>query len=80
MREIQTVPADNKGTGKEIAITDEYWYSEDLRIYVMIKHSDPRKGTTTMTLTQITRAEPDPALFEIPHDYKQAQGGQETEP
>jgi hypothetical protein len=80
VREIQTVPADNKGTGKEIAITDEYWYSEDLRIYVMIKHSDPRKGTTTMTLTQITRAEPDPALFEIPHDYKQAQGGQETEP
>jgi hypothetical protein len=38
----------------------------------MIKHSDPRKGTTTLTVTQITREEPDPALFEIPDGYTAA--------
>jgi hypothetical protein len=80
VREIQTVPADNKGTGKEITITDEYWYSEDLRIYVMIKHSDPRKETVTMTITQVSRADPDPALFEVPSGYKRAQSGPEGEP
>jgi hypothetical protein len=69
LRETQTIPAEKSGTGKEIAITDEYWYSDDLRINVMIKHSDPRTGTTTLTITQITREEPDPALFEIPDNY-----------
>jgi hypothetical protein len=35
----------------------------------MIKNSDPRKGTTTMTVAQVTRTEPDPALFEVPEGY-----------
>jgi hypothetical protein len=68
-RETQTIPAEKSGTGKEIVVTDEYWYSDDLRINIMIKHSDPRTGTTTLTVTQITREEPDPALFEIPESY-----------
>jgi hypothetical protein len=72
LRETQTIPAEKSGTGKEIVITDEYWYSDELRINVMIKHSDPRKGTTTLTVTQITREEPDPALFEIPDGYTAA--------
>jgi hypothetical protein len=79
VRDTQTVPADNHGTGKEVVITDEYWYSDDLRIYIMIKHSDPRKETVTMRVTRITRTEPDPALFEIPHGYKSARPGRETE-
>jgi hypothetical protein len=68
VRESQTIPAENK----EIVITDEYWYSEDLRMNLMIKHSDPRTGTITLTVTEVTRAEPDPALFEIPEGYKPA--------
>jgi hypothetical protein len=72
VRETQTVPAEYSGTGKEIQITDEYWYSEDLRINLIVKHSDPRMGTLTLTVGQMTRAEPDPALFAIPDGYKQA--------
>ena len=75
-RETQTIPADKSGTGKEIVITDEYWYSDELRINVMIKHSDPRKGTTTLKVTQITREEPDRALFEIPDGYTAARAVQ----
>jgi hypothetical protein len=70
VRETQTIPAESSGRGKEIVVADEYWYSDDLRINLMIKHSDPRTGTVTMTVAQIKRTEPDPALFEIPHGYR----------
>jgi hypothetical protein len=67
IRETQTV-TDEKD-GKEVVITDEYWYSQDLRVNMMIKHSDPRKGTTTLTVDQVMRTEPDPAFFEVPEGY-----------
>jgi hypothetical protein len=70
VREIQTIPA--SGTGSEVVLTDEYWYSDDLHMNVMVKHNDPRKGSVTMTLTQATRTEPDPSLFQIPEGYKPA--------
>jgi hypothetical protein len=66
MRQTQTITDE---TGKEVVITDEYWYSQDLRINLMIKHSDPRRGATTMTVVQVRRTEPDPALFEVPEGY-----------
>jgi hypothetical protein len=69
IRQTQPLPADTEG--KEIDVVDEYWYSADLRINLFIKHSDPRTGTKTMTVTQITRTEPDPAFFEVPEGYKQ---------
>ena len=74
VREIQTIPAASNGTGNEIVLTDEYWYSDELHINVVIKHNDPRVGSVTMTLTQITRTEPDPSLFQIPEDYKPMMG------
>lgn len=67
VRQTQTVTDENNG--KEVVITDEYWYSEDLRVNLMIKHSDPRRGITTLTVAQITRTEPDPAFFEVPEGY-----------
>jgi TonB family protein len=70
VREIQTIPAASSGTGNEIVLTDEYWYSDELHINVVVKHNDPRTGSVTMTLTQVTRGEPDPSLFQIPEDYK----------
>lgn len=72
VRETQTLPADGSGVGKEIVTTDECWYSDDLRINLVIKHSDPRTGTVTMTVAQVSRTEPDPSLFEIPAGYKPA--------
>jgi hypothetical protein len=38
----------------------------------MVKHSDPRKGSVTMTLTNAARTDPDPSLFQIPEGYKPA--------
>jgi len=76
VRETQTIPAESSGRDTEIVITDEYWYSDDLRINLMIKHSDPRRGIVTITVAQITRTEPDPALFEIPHGYSRVETNQ----
>jgi len=78
VRESQTVLPEVGDGGKAIEIIDEYWYSEDLRINLMVKHSDPRKGSVTLTVTQISREEPDPALFKIPDGYKPAKGGAGT--
>jgi hypothetical protein len=72
VRETQTIPADASGTGKAVMITDEYWYSDDLRINTVIKHDDPRTGSVTMTVTQISQEEPDPMLFQVPQGFKQA--------
>jgi hypothetical protein len=69
VRETQTIPG---GTGGEVVLTDEYWFSDDLHMNVMIKHSDPRKGSVTMTITQTTRTDPDPSHFQIPEGYKLA--------
>lgn len=76
VRETQTIPAEN--AGKEIVVTDEFWYSEDLHINLVIKHSDPRTGSVDIKVTQIQRAEPDPARFEIPQGYKPARIGVEA--
>jgi hypothetical protein len=70
VRETQTIPGSS--AGGEVVLTDEYWYSDDLHMNVMVKHSDPRKGSVTMTLTQATRTDPDPSLFQIPEGYKPA--------
>jgi hypothetical protein len=69
VRQTQTIPANTSGTGKDVVVTDEYWYSEELRINMMIKHNDPRMGSMTMTVTQVSRREPNSSMFEIPPGY-----------
>jgi hypothetical protein len=58
------------GTPQPVVVTDEYWYSEDLRLNMMIKHKDPRTGTLTVTVTKLDRLEPPAELFEVPTSYK----------
>lgn len=69
-RVTETIPAGRIGNERDINIVSETWYSPDLQTVVMSKNSDPRSGDVVYTLTNITRAEPDPALFQIPADYK----------
>jgi hypothetical protein len=56
--------------GKEAIGTDEYWYSDDLRMSLVAEHKFPNGGSLTVTVTQIARTEPDPALFGIPANYR----------
>ena len=64
-----TIPAGEMGNAKPIVSTSETWISADLQIPVMAKHSDPRFGSSTYTLTNIVRGEPAASLFQVPSDY-----------
>lgn len=69
-RTITTIPAGDIGNERAIEIVYEKWYSNDLQLVVMSKHTDPRFGEQTYRLTNISRNEPDPSLFEVPAGYK----------
>jgi hypothetical protein len=73
-RYTRTIPAGAIGNEKPIVIVTERWYSPDLQIDVMTKHSDPRNGETVTQLTNIQKAEPDATLFQVPSDYTVRQG------
>ena len=70
VRITQTLPPAESGTGQEVVVTNEYWYSEELRLNLMTTHNDPRTGSVTMQVTQIDRGEPNAVLFSVPADYK----------
>ncbi|MFL6332120.1 MAG: hypothetical protein ACJ754_02145 [Pyrinomonadaceae bacterium] len=68
-RTTVTIPAGEIGNEQPIQIVDEHWYSPDLQVVVMTRHSDPRSGETTYRLTNISRTEPAATLFQVPSDY-----------
>jgi TonB family protein len=63
------IPAGEIGNERPIEIVFERWYSPELQVVVLTKHSDPRFGETTYRLTNINRSEPAHELFEVPADY-----------
>ncbi len=70
IRKQRTIPAELSGTGKPVVITDDYWYSPDLAIYVTIRHDDPRTGEQLVAVTNIERHEPSAEIFVVPPEYK----------
>src|SRR5262245_43439028 len=68
-RVTHTIPAGSVGNERPIEIIFERWFSQELKMEVLVKNLDPRRGETIQRLTNITRSEPDPSLFEIPSDY-----------
>jgi hypothetical protein len=47
----------------------ETWYSAELTMTLLAKSSDPRSGDTEKRVISLTRAEPDPSLFQVPPNY-----------
>jgi hypothetical protein len=68
-RHTITIAAGEIGNELAINIVSERWYSPELQLVVMTKHSDPRFGENSYRLTGINRAEPSRSLFEVPSDY-----------
>jgi hypothetical protein len=73
-RRTRTIPAGQIGNEKALTVVFERWYSPDLQMVVMSKHTDPRFGQTTYNLTNIQQKEPDASLFAVPADYTVKQG------
>jgi hypothetical protein len=69
-RITRTVLAAQAGSERDIEVVTETWTSPELQMVVMSKTSDPRFGDSIYKLTNISRAEPDPALFTVPSDYQ----------
>lgn len=72
VRITQTLPPDVSGTDAEVVVTDEYWYSEELRMNLAVRHNDPRTGSFAATVTAVTRGQPDEGLFSVPAGYRMA--------
>ena len=64
-----TIPEGQIGNDRPIVSVNERWYSPDLQMVVMSRHTDPRMGESVYRLTNISRAEPAASLFSVPADY-----------
>lgn len=74
-RTTRTIAAGAIGNLQPIKVLSEEWFSPDLQLLVMTKHSDPRTGDTTYRLQGVVRAEPDRSLFLLPADYTLRESG-----
>lgn len=68
-RTTTVIPAGQVGNAQEIRVVSEQWFSDEIQALVMTRHVDPRSGENVYRLVSILRAEPDPALFQVPADY-----------
>ena len=66
----RTFPVGAAGNDRPIVSVSESWFSPDLKMTVLSKHSDPRTGEQITRMQNINRSEPDPALFRAPADYQ----------
>ena len=69
VRITTTYPVGFFGNDKPIVSVHEAWTAPDLRLALLIINDDPRSGTQTTEITDLKRAEPDPALFQVPEGY-----------
>ncbi|HEY2842283.1 MAG TPA: hypothetical protein VGJ09_01485, partial [Bryobacteraceae bacterium] len=69
-RETTTLNAGSIGNDRSISIVKEFWYSPQLGINLIEKRQDPRVGTQTFTVSDISLGEPDARLFETPAGFQ----------
>ena len=69
-RTTTTIQTGAIGNDRPLQIVSERWFSPDLQTLVQTRHTDPRTGEETFHLTNISRAEPAPYLFQVPAGYQ----------
>jgi hypothetical protein len=66
-----THPAGSRmGNDRPVTTTSELWWSPQLREMVMSINTSPEGNVSTMSMSDLSTAEPDAALFQIPASYK----------
>ena len=68
------------GNDRDIVIVYEKWYSNDLQMTILSKHSDPRFGEQNYRLSNISRSDQPVSLFTPPADYKNDDDGRIKSP
>jgi hypothetical protein len=69
-RMTTTYPVGFMGNDRPLTTVTETWMSREIGMAVLTKTSDPRQGERTGKLTNVSRAEPDPSLFQPPAGYE----------
>jgi hypothetical protein len=69
-RNVMTIEAGAIGNDRAIQSTTERWFSPELQTVMLTKHSDPRTGEESFKLTNVSRSEPPPYLFQVPAGYQ----------
>jgi hypothetical protein len=69
-RETTTITSGAIGNDRAIEVVKEFWYSQQLGINVIEKRQDPRYGTQTFLVGQISLGEPDARLFDMPPNFR----------
>lgn len=70
MRVNQRYAAGTLDNDRPITIATESWYSDELKINLLTKRTDPRYGVQTVRVTDLRREEPDASMFAVPPDYR----------
>jgi len=68
-RTTNTVPPGMFSNDQTIEIVDEFWYSDELGVDVLRRHSDPRSGDQVSELHDLQRSEPGQEMFKVPQGY-----------
>jgi hypothetical protein len=70
IRHTTAFSAGSAGADRPTKMVDERWRSPQLGIDMINRISNPRASDLTMTVKNLTFAEPDAALFRIPDGYR----------
>jgi hypothetical protein len=68
-RFTNTIPAGEMGNDQPLTTTNERWFSQDLKMYLLDRFESPESGKRVHRLVNIRLGDPDPLLFQVPADY-----------
>jgi hypothetical protein len=68
-RETLSINAGVVGNSQPLVTTREFWYSPDLQVNLLVTRKDPREGTQVIHVVDLSRSEPDPAMFQVPAGF-----------
>jgi hypothetical protein len=69
-RETGSSVAGSHGSSRIALSHTEVWYSADLHIALSVIRNSPQIGQVTLTVAELTRAEPDPSWFAPPSGFE----------
>jgi hypothetical protein len=79
-RTTTVYPVGSFGNDRPVTVIREVWRSPELQIVLLSTVSDPRNGDTVTRLTNISRSQPDPSLFQLPAGYQVINAGTSPAP
>lgn len=69
-RTTHIIPQGTIGNSQTITIVDEFWYSDELGLDLVRRHSDSSSGEQVSELHDLQRSEPPPQMFKVPTGYE----------